>query len=699
MHFRRRPRRSTIRRHAQAATQQCIETCEPRVLLTQTSIATADPGQIEVTPGQTVNFVVNYSTTDTDNNNGNFNRTDFDLRLHYNPDQVTLNISDSDVFQTGFQLVGSPQEDDGTLGETDENTTEFIRVAWFDQSGNWPGIQPVQLLRANVVVANNFTGTSTINITSTPGPSGPNQIQFQGTSVMLSQANNNTNARPEITSANSFSVQERSGLGAFTATATDSDPNDTLQYSISGTDAGRFTINQNTGVVQFLTTPDFDAPNDANMDNLYDVVVSVTDGTDTTMQTVTVSVTDDGVGPANNPPVITSGTSFSIVENARSVTTVTSNDPDGDFVTYALSGTDAALFRVDSGGILTFATSPDFENPQDFGQDNVYNVQVVATDDNGGRDIANLAITVTDDPEVAPLGEGNVDVRIVQAGALRFVTLVGDNLSNTVLIEARENGDVFATGVGTTVEGSDQPYRLYSSNDAGLRGDFHMLMGRGHDYVAIDGINVGRTDRPAPLADLRFWGGRGHDTFKLSNANVGGHVVVRGARGRNVAEVADTDVGGSLITSGSGELDVDSTDINKAFIATTHPGTRVDTIQLNDSSVGGVSVIATHGGTDSVQIDETSFGRTVTVATGHGDDNISILNSDFGQALTVSAAAGRDELEFRNNDVAVARLYGGGGNDLAAISDNQGTIRRYSYGSSSAAALFSDQTLIDDLFA
>ncbi|MCA9422642.1 MAG: tandem-95 repeat protein, partial [Nitrospira sp.] len=79
--------------------------------------------------------------------------------------------------------------------------------------------------------------------------------------------------------------------------ATDAD-GDPLTYSIiGGADAALFTIDPTTGVLSFITAPDFQAPGDTGADNIYDVVVQVSDGTAVDTQTLTVTVT-------NIPPAI-----------------------------------------------------------------------------------------------------------------------------------------------------------------------------------------------------------------------------------------------------------------------------------------------------------------------------------------------------------------------------------------------------------
>ncbi|WP_165958022.1 fibronectin type III domain-containing protein [Segetibacter sp. 3557_3] len=101
------------------------------------------------------------------------------------------------------------------------------------------------------------------------------------------------NNQPPVLSGGSnttASIAENSTV-VRTIAATDAD-NDPLTYAIScGADASQFSISS-TGVLSFNTAPNFESPADANGDNVYEVVVRVSDGKTTADQTLLVTVTD-----------------------------------------------------------------------------------------------------------------------------------------------------------------------------------------------------------------------------------------------------------------------------------------------------------------------------------------------------------------------------------------------------------------------
>lgn len=98
------------------------------------------------------------------------------------------------------------------------------------------------------------------------------------------------NSAPSITSADAFSVAENaSDVAMITGSDPESSP---LSFSIAGgVDASAFEISSG-GALAFVDAPDFENPTDDNGDNIYSVVVTVSDGSLTDSQTIAVTVTD-----------------------------------------------------------------------------------------------------------------------------------------------------------------------------------------------------------------------------------------------------------------------------------------------------------------------------------------------------------------------------------------------------------------------
>ena len=175
-------------------------------------------------------------------------------------------------------------------------------------------------------------------------------------------------------------------------------------YSIvGGDDQFDFNIDSETGELNFDFTPEFNFPFDADGDNIYNVIVEAFDGTgNRTLQTINIEVVDVNVAPiffgltANRN--LTENTNFSNFFFAEDFI-------DNEAVTISLEGADAAFFTLEDlfdGGVsanasLELVNPLDFENPQDADGDNVYVVDVVASD-GVNRTVQTVEVTILDDP-------------------------------------------------------------------------------------------------------------------------------------------------------------------------------------------------------------------------------------------------------------------------------------------------------------
>jgi hypothetical protein len=145
--------------------------------------------------------------------------------------------------------------------------------------------------------------------------------------------------------------------------------------------------------LSFISAPNFESPADANHDNVYDLVLSVTDNVNFVTTAVQVTVVDVPEG------LTFDSTAFSTPENTTTVGTVHASGGSFPTSTYSIvGGADAARFTITSSGTLRFATAQNYEAPTDVGGDRVYEVLVRAV--NGSLSVLDtIRVTLTDQNE------------------------------------------------------------------------------------------------------------------------------------------------------------------------------------------------------------------------------------------------------------------------------------------------------------
>ena len=208
--------------------------------------------------------------------------------------------------------------------------------------------------------------------------------------ISVSVTNVNDVAPSFAAATDSSSVSENTSGVVYTASATDIE-GDTLTYSLAGTDSAHFTIDSSNGELSLASALDFENPQDHNTNNDYELEITASDGANSAALALTISVQDLN---DNTPAFATASETIQVPENTSgSIYTAAATDLDAtDTITYSLSGTDSALLQIgSSSGDLAFINSPDFENPQDQGTNNVYELSIVASD---GANSASLALSI-----------------------------------------------------------------------------------------------------------------------------------------------------------------------------------------------------------------------------------------------------------------------------------------------------------------
>ena len=299
----------------------------------------------------------------------------------------------------------------------------------------------------------------TITITDDDAPN--NVPVFTETSPVARSVAENTAAEEDIGTA---------------VSATDAD-NDTLTYTLEGTDAASFDIVSGTGQIRTK------APLDYETKSSYSVTVKADDGQGGSATiAVTISITDVPDAP-NSAPVFTetSPVARSVAENTAAEedigTAVSATDADNDTLTYTLEGTDAASFDIVSGTgqIRTKA-------PLDYETKSSYDVTVKADDGQGGSTTIAVTISITDVLEApgaptglmaaamgetqivlswtAPTHDGGADI-----SGYRIEWSDDDDGPWTVLVA--DTGSTSTSYTDTVTAGTSRWYRVFAINSFG----------------------------------------------------------------------------------------------------------------------------------------------------------------------------------------------------------------------------------------
>ncbi len=233
------------------------------------------------------------------------------------------------------------------------------------------------------------------------------------------------NIAPSISGV-ALTIVDENSLYDFTPKAVDEYKDTILTFSITNKPEWA-TFDTTTGNLN--GTPSFtDGERYAN------VVISVSDE----IHTSSLPPFDIVVTNINRIPIITSNEIANVQENQLDALTVTATDEDEDTLIYSLSGIDADAFNIDElTGLITFKIAPDFENPLDDGNDNIYLITVTVSDDidTVTQDIIINILDVNESPTITSNSTVNVEENT------QFVlTITATDIDNNTLLYSISGG-------------------------------------------------------------------------------------------------------------------------------------------------------------------------------------------------------------------------------------------------------------------
>jgi hypothetical protein len=339
------------------------------------------------------------------------------------------------------------------------------------------------------------------------------------------------NEAPSLTnSLAASSFAENVATGTTIATASASDPEaQSITYSISGTGSENFAIDAD-GNVTLASSLDYETTTS------YSLTITASDGTNSTQETVSISVTD-----IIEFALALNSNSVSINEDVSSgsqVATSTLTQEGTETVTYTLSGTDSDKFSISSSGVITTAATLDHETTTSY----------------------SLTVTVTDgtntDTETLTIAINDIDLSVTNTLA---ASGQAENISTgTSIMTASASG---AEGtVSYSITDSDNKFTINSSTgEVTLANalDYETKTSHTFTVTATDGVTTVSEEFTLNVTDMTI------NTLAVTLANSGAALAESSSSGTSVgsSSISNPDsetVSYSLSGTGSSNFAVDS---------------------------------------------------------------------------------------------------------------------------------------------
>ena len=224
---------------------------------------------------------------------------------------------DGDIEMTGFTDTMVMKRLDGT----DFNLNRLELAAGTAQNGSFGNATSITITgkqNGATIISQTYTaGTHFDNLGMMlvlPGFDGVDQVEITGDgffaidNIEVEVQPTAGNTAPTLLADDMVTMPElETAVPDYSPMVTDPDVNDGYSYQIAGgADAAAFSINATTGAISFNTAPDFEAPADANGDNIYVVHVTATDlsGAVSNAEHVRVHITDVDPEPLVPQPLL-----------------------------------------------------------------------------------------------------------------------------------------------------------------------------------------------------------------------------------------------------------------------------------------------------------------------------------------------------------------------------------------------------------
>ena len=505
----------------------------------------------------------------------------------------------------------------------------------------------------------------------------------------------NLNVAPIITSSGAVSFNENTPISTvlYTATATDAN-NDTITYSLSGTDAAKFNINASTGAVTLKAMPNYESQ------STYNITVKATDnGAGALSSTKALSVTIVNINDtptaityvnAGSDNVSNTGTTFTVIEDytggsinanvnntnsAKVLMTLGTTDQDaGDTFTYALTDPSGKFELVNGNQIaLKTGSALDYETTPS------YSISVTTTDSSGAVFTQPFTINVGDF-EGSYTGTAGVNVVTgtseedvidgggsgdTMSGGLGGDIYIVDNVGDVVIENSGEGIDTVKSSVTYTLGNDVENLTLTGLSNINASGNAldNTIIGNTKNNIITGGAGADTLD-----------GGAGTDTVDYSTDTTGVNVNLLTSAVSGGDAQGDVIANFENVTGGSGNDSIVGNSSNNVIFG--GDGTDIlDGGAGNDAIRGGsgADVLDGGAGTDTLDYSQNTGDMTMvlnganvtTISGGSEADGDTIVNFE-----SVTMGSGNDTVIIKSSTAGTFltnagddTLYAGSGND------------------------------------
>jgi len=230
-----------------------------------------------------------------------------------------------------------------------------------------------------------------------------------------------------------------------------------VSFNLLGIDAASFILDAETGELSFLSSPNFELPDDTDEDNIFTVTVEATQETNIASLALTISVTDDPGGPVTarrlvsglTQPVyleaLPDGSGRLIVLELTGVARII--DPEtGILGTVPFIDVSTSISTTGEGGLLGLAFSPNFSDDRAF--------FVNVTNLNGDTEIRRYT-TFLNTPDQGDPATEDVILQISQPFSNHNAGWIGFDAAGFLIIPTGDGG-----GAGDPLELAQDPMSL-----------------------------------------------------------------------------------------------------------------------------------------------------------------------------------------------------------------------------------------------